>query len=621
MTVSAQTTVNSSTGNGVTTVFPYAFKILRDADIEVIVDGVTKTLASDYTVSGAGVNNGGDITFLVAPANGANVVRRRNMQFLRASDYQYQGDLPNSVLNPDLDAPVLMAQQLKEQVDRSVRGRAGEAWAEMVAAASRLDRVLVFDPVTGLPEMSQFTATELASAVAAAYAAGSTADAVTFLQEGTGAEARSVQDKLRDEVSLRDFEGVVGDGVADDWEGIMKAHDTLPSTGGTIIAPRGIYRHTQPLAFTKRIKLVGEGTELVNGASSATEFLKDMNGDGVVLSGAGSIVEGCGFRGDTGNTGDGVVIKAGRVSLIDVAVFAMGNDNIRVGTDSGGENCNLWYMERIKSKNAGHDGVLISEGAGALADANGGTMVHADIQGNASTGLNVENAQLNTFIGVTSQTNGVYGVKLGQYANYNVFFGGDWEGNVTGDLRLDFGAANNSIHNFTLLAAGVSNSAGSGANRIELVDANYLRGGLAFPAPQVASSDVNTLDDYQEDNFATTVGLIGLSSAGSPTWVSRIATSTKVGNICHVNMVLAWSAHTGTGNMRITGLPFASGSIGRVAIPIVCENFTYGSGIPMAFLENSTDYLDLFLVTSGGAPSAIAMDTAGTLYLNFSYRV
>jgi len=215
LTVSAQTTVNSSTGNGVTTVFPYAFKILRNADLEVLVDGVVQTLTTHYTVSGAGTDGGGDVTFLSAPASGAIVVRRRNMQFLRSSDFQYQGDLPNTVINADLDAPVLMAQQLQEQVGRAVRGPAGEAWDELPAAADRLDYLLAFDVTTGAPELSQVTQTQVASAVAAAYAAGSTADAVTFLQGGTGAVAESVQVALRRFVHVDQF-GAVGDAATDD---------------------------------------------------------------------------------------------------------------------------------------------------------------------------------------------------------------------------------------------------------------------------------------------------------------------------------------------------------------------------------------------------------------------
>ena len=221
VTVTAQTPSNSSTANGVTTVFPYTFKIIDDGDIEVRVDGVLQTLTTHYTVSGVGDNAGGNVTFLSAPANGAIVARRRNMALVRAVDYQFQGNLPAAVLNPDQDAPVLMAQQLQEQIGRSARGPAGEVWNELPAAASRLDRLLAFDATTGEPEVSTVTQTQVASAVAAAYAAGSTADAVTFLQEGTGAVSRSVQSKLRDQENLSPFDfGAVGNGTDNDTTAI-----------------------------------------------------------------------------------------------------------------------------------------------------------------------------------------------------------------------------------------------------------------------------------------------------------------------------------------------------------------------------------------------------------------
>jgi len=234
LTVSAQTTVNSSAGNGVTTVFPYAFKILRNADLEVLVDGVVQTLTTHYTVSGAGSDGGGDVTFVSAPASGAIVVRRRNMQFLRSSDFQYQGDLPNTVINADLDAPVLMAQQLQEQVGRAARGPAGETWAELPAAADRLDKFIVFDAVTGEVELSTITLTQLASAVAAAYAAGSTADAVTFLQAGTGAVSQSVQAVLRRFKFIGDF-GTLGAG--NDAAIFQAALDDASGTHAVIMIP------------------------------------------------------------------------------------------------------------------------------------------------------------------------------------------------------------------------------------------------------------------------------------------------------------------------------------------------------------------------------------------------
>ena len=278
MTVTAQTPSNSSTGNGVTTVFPYTFKIISQADIEVSVDGVVQTLNTHYTVSGAGDNAGGNVTFLSAPASLSVVARRRNMALVRETDYQYQGDLPNSVLNPDLDAPVLMAQQLQEQIGRSLRGPAGETWSALPAASDRLDYLVAFDPTTGAPELSTFTQTQLASAVAAAYAAGSTADAITFLQAGTGAVSQTVQAVLRlGGVTPEQF-GAVGDGTTDDRLALQAAIDT----GKNVFLPAGkTYRYTvAPSISTHFQRFGGPGV-----------LKPDGNINGVLVTGGASGVE------------------------------------------------------------------------------------------------------------------------------------------------------------------------------------------------------------------------------------------------------------------------------------------------------------------------------------------
>jgi len=120
VTVSAQTPINRSTANGVTTVFPYNFKVLAAADLEVSLDGVVKTLTTDYTLSGVGDDAGGNVTMLSAPANGVTVVRRRNMAYIREVDYQDQGELPTDTLDDDQDAPILMIQQVAEGLSRAV---------------------------------------------------------------------------------------------------------------------------------------------------------------------------------------------------------------------------------------------------------------------------------------------------------------------------------------------------------------------------------------------------------------------------------------------------------------------------------------------------------------------
>lgn len=65
----------------------------------------------------------------------------------------------------------------------------------------------------------------------------------SFLQSGVGAVRRSVQEKLRERVSVKDF-GAVGDGSTDDTAAIQAAFDSVLATGGTVFIPGGYYRLT-----------------------------------------------------------------------------------------------------------------------------------------------------------------------------------------------------------------------------------------------------------------------------------------------------------------------------------------------------------------------------------------
>ena len=68
MTISTTESRKSYTGNGSTVAFSFPYKFLADCDLKVYVDNVLKTLTTDYTVSGAGSDSGGTVTFVTAPA-------------------------------------------------------------------------------------------------------------------------------------------------------------------------------------------------------------------------------------------------------------------------------------------------------------------------------------------------------------------------------------------------------------------------------------------------------------------------------------------------------------------------------------------------------------------------
>lgn len=84
----------------------------------------------------------------------------------------------------------------------------------------------------------------------------STADLVGFLQAGTGAASRSVQEKLRDAVSVKDF-GAKTDGT-DCSTAIQNAIASLPASGGTIRFPAGTYVFSG-VAITKPLRILCDG--------------------------------------------------------------------------------------------------------------------------------------------------------------------------------------------------------------------------------------------------------------------------------------------------------------------------------------------------------------------------
>lgn len=242
-----------------------------------------------------------------------------------------------------------------------------------------------------------------------------------------------------DFVELESF-GAVGDGVADDTLAIMAAHDALPSTGGRITLKQGkLYRHASQLLFTKRIEIDGTISLEDQTVTPNCGFIKasTLHATGIILSGPCSKMVGVAYKGEVGNTGDGIQIRTRSVVLRDVSVTKMGDVGIRIGDASVSYNCNLFQLHNVVSRGNGGDGIYMhSDDSNSDPKANAGTFIGVECNFNGGHGLHMGNSNTNTFIGYHGESNTGWGIYLEKRAQLNVFIGGDLEINTAGGINV-----------------------------------------------------------------------------------------------------------------------------------------------------------------------------------------
>lgn len=115
MTVSTTTNKVVYIGNGVAMTFSIPFPFLEQEHLKVyqLLNDI-QTERTDWTVSG------GNMIFVTAPADGAQIVIMREVPLTQETDYRENEVLAVETLERNFDKLTMQVQQLKEQADRSV---------------------------------------------------------------------------------------------------------------------------------------------------------------------------------------------------------------------------------------------------------------------------------------------------------------------------------------------------------------------------------------------------------------------------------------------------------------------------------------------------------------------
>ena len=154
MTVSTTTRKNSYTANGSTTVFAYGFKIFNDSDLKVYVNSVLQTIVTHYTVSGAGTESGGNVTFGSAPADTLSVVIIRVLPRTQTTDYVDNEALSSEALENTADKNCMLIQEVDAKAADGFRFADTVTDAGTITinktAAERGSKLLSFDAAGGL---------------------------------------------------------------------------------------------------------------------------------------------------------------------------------------------------------------------------------------------------------------------------------------------------------------------------------------------------------------------------------------------------------------------------------------------------------------------------------------
>lgn len=236
MSVAEQTARNQYTASGSNATFAYTFKVLTKNGLRVFQDGTEKTVDTDYSVTGVGAANGGNVVFGSNPAANVIITIIGSQDIEQDSQYAANEDFPHGRLEQDLDIRAMVERMVQEEVARCLK----------------------------LPIHTQSLNTTLpllTSGVNKFLGVNGTGDGFVLATPGsvvndtynppfTGGIARTATAKFAETVSIQDFEGSDSSGAtASDaaWNRMIAyAASTLAASNGRdgvrCVVPRGSWK-------------------------------------------------------------------------------------------------------------------------------------------------------------------------------------------------------------------------------------------------------------------------------------------------------------------------------------------------------------------------------------------
>lgn len=252
MTVSTEVNHNEYTGNGVTTSFPYTFRIFHASDLVVTTSDTNGTLRTlmlntDYTVSGVGSYAGGAVVLPLPLANAWAISIERSLPVVQETDLRNQGKFFAETHESAFDYLTMLIQQCfgwarLALLKPSFIARYYDAKQNRIANLA--DPVGANDAVNfrTLLNMTDGGASDAILGLLGDTNNADNGDALIGVKQPfNSAVGRTQHSKNAETVSVKDF-GAKGDGVTDDTTALTNAITECARAGICLIWPVGKYR-------------------------------------------------------------------------------------------------------------------------------------------------------------------------------------------------------------------------------------------------------------------------------------------------------------------------------------------------------------------------------------------
>lgn len=481
---------------------------------------------------------------------------------------------------------------------------------------------------------------------------------VGFLQAGTGAVARTAQDKNRDFVSVKDF-GAKGDGVTDDTAAFLACRDFLQTNsayrGGRIYIPKGVYILKQTWAFTQyaaelvhNITLFGDGPQ-----ATVLDFTTAVvDSDGVSFGkGTHFAIEDLSIA---GARRDGLSLVAGTLGSADYSQQCrVKNVRISLPVRDGIRSTNL-YMARFEDiwvLNAGGNGfnfvgfhtschmsrswassctgigwaingMVYSSFNSCGSDSNLYGYTISNTRGISFNGCGAEGNLRDSWAVITSNAsavglptavqdvhglvlNGCYALE-GSSSAPNTYSG--LIGIYTSDNReasvtlVGCASEKKAVNDPSVIASGVS-------GQINVYEMN-----CRFDGPISVSG--NVVYSGRPFNFNPTV--VGSVSGGAGTYTTRNGRYSISGGIMSYSFDVVWTGHTGTGVITVTGLPIVATAASMGTAQTTNLDFTTE---PSPVIATGSTAISLSENRTGSTPVLTLMKASGRILASGSFPI